>query len=114
MVNDDINVVAALCSVLPTYTELIIDSSQSVPCITYMQSNNTKRTNAKCGADLQYSDLGYEIKVWAKTKQEVLTNCDLVDDIMTGLGYTMTGGRELHYGNLYCFNMVYAGLAYEI
>lgn len=113
MVDDSQNIVTALSTILTTYYEQIVNDKYTLPCITYMMSNNTSRTNAKSGAQVKYSDVGYDIKLWAKSKSDINTYSSQIETKMNSLGYTLSGCRELLYGSVICLNMVYSGLGYE-
>lgn len=113
MVDDSKRIVSSLSLILPTTYEEFIHSPDNIPVITYIESNNILRTNAKQQANVRYSDLGYDVKLWAKTKADIELYSSQIETKMAELGYTLSGGREILYGDLICKLMVFSGLGYE-
>lgn len=93
MIDHHAQVVSALSTVLPTHYELTLTKDTAVPCISYMEANNAA---AMAGDTIGYSEISYQIKVWATAISIVQKNAKRVDDVMRGLGFKRTSSGELH------------------
>lgn len=102
--------VTVLSGILPTYYELFCDSSTTMPCITYRESNNYDHLT---GNTLGYSYVRYDIKVWGKVISDLSQYVQRVDRALNAIGYTRVTYQELTVNdNIECI-MVYEGLALE-
>ena len=93
MYNAHIEMVAALDSVLPAHYELFLDSKTAVPCISYMTIQNNVRVN---GDTLGYSNLAYQVKVWANDIALIVQYAQEIDNVLRPLGWKRTNYNELH------------------
>ena len=76
---------------LPVKYELFLTTDTEKPCITYKEANNSSH---KEGDTLWYSELTYDIKVWAKSVMEIALYSQKLDTLMRGLGFTRTSYAE--------------------
>ena len=87
--------VAALSEILPTYYEMTLHSGLSVPCISYMETNNYMETEA-IGATIGYSHLTYQVKVWGHDIAELQRYAAAIDNKLRPLGWKRTSSGELY------------------
>lgn len=93
MVDTKKEVVAALRKTgLNVYFEHFINSDTAIPCITYLEYDNSSLKN---GDTLGYSTVIYHIKVWSKDLKEITEYAAQVDDIMRGVGFVRRNTVEL-------------------
>lgn len=85
--------VASLSSVLPTHYEMTLTSKTKTPCISYMELNNS---NANMGDTLGYSNITYQIKIWANDIKTIQEYAPLVDDVMRSIGFRRISTNEMH------------------
>lgn len=110
MYTDNSNVFTGLSSILPTYTEMILNETET-PCITYICSNSVARDE---GDDIRYSDLYYSIKVWADTVSDIFDYAEQIDNLMFTLGYKRESSAMLNLDNAHlCLVMKYRAFAIE-
>ncbi len=102
--------VSALKDILPTYYELIVDSSIKLPCITYLEIDNSDNLT---GDTLGYSNLKMNVKIWANNMDDVMTYAPQVDTVMRNLGYSRIASNELIMGTQICKILTYEGLGLE-
>lgn len=93
MYNAHIEMVAALNNVLPTHYEMTLNSKTATPCISYMAIQNSVNVN---GDTLGYSNLGYQVKVWANDIASIMRYAKEVDDVLRPLGWKRTNYNELY------------------
>ena len=110
MLNEHKNIVTALNPILPTYYELVSDSTTPKPCITYCEQKNNQAESAD---NIGYSWVGYYIKIWDDDIARVQSNAILVDKAMREIGYKRISSTELFVDNDICKIMIYEGLGLE-
>lgn len=85
MIDTKKQVVAALCtSGLKVYYENFVDSATAIPCITYVEYDNSA---TKEGDTLGYSSITYHIKIWGKDLNTISEYSAKIDAIMRSLGF---------------------------
>lgn len=95
---------------LPVYYELFVDSSTKLPCLTYIETNNSSHLE---GDNLFYSNLSYNIKLWGDNLKQISPTVDKVNDIMRQLGFTRTAYNELAVGAQLCLILSYSSIGWE-
>ena len=78
---------------LPVHYEMTLHSGLATPCISYMNLQNAVRAN---GDTLGYSDLSYQVKVWANDIGTILMYAQDIDAALRPLGWTRTNYTELY------------------
>lgn len=103
----------ALNSVLPTYYELMLNSSINTPCISYICLNNFAQ---QTGDTREYSKVSYRVKVWGNDISKLLAYAQQIDDVLRPLGYKRVSCGELYdrESTMLQVIMTYEGLALEI
>lgn len=104
--------VTALNKILPTTYEMFLHSGMKTPCISYMELNNSASLE---GDTIGYSNVSYQVKVWA-TKLDAIQRYSLeVDKAMRGLGWKRTSCVELSDPNSSMIQkvMTYDAIAHE-
>ena len=86
-------IVIALNTILPTHYEMVLHSGLEVPCLSYMEINNYS-TNV--GDTFGYSRLAYQVKVWARSIEEIQAYALMVDAVMRPLGFKRVSSGELY------------------
>lgn len=81
---------------LPVHYEMTLHSGLATPCISYMNLQNAVRAN---GDTLGYSDLSYQVKVWANDIGTILMYAQDIDAALRPLGWTRTNYTELYDNN---------------
>ncbi len=110
MIDFDKQIVAALSNIgLPCYYENFITSEITLPCITYVENNNSSYLE---GDALRYSHLNYTIKLCMdnKTQQSYLP---LIDHTMIEMGFVRNSCTELVNGSVIEKIMDYEAIGYE-
>ncbi len=93
MIDTKKEVVAALRNTgLNVYFEHFVNSETPIPCITYVEYDNSSLAN---GDTLGYSTITYHIKVWSKDLKEITQYAARVDEIMRGVGFVRRNMVEL-------------------
>jgi len=95
---------------LPVYYELFVNSNTTVPCITYIEQNNSDLAN---GDTISYSNIAFQVKVWSKQVSDFYTYGALIDAAMKDMGYTRTFANPLFINNLGQFILRYEAIGYE-
>lgn len=85
--------VAALETVLPTHYEMTLHRGLSVPCYSYMETNNY--VNA-AGTTLGYSIVRYQVKVWANDIATIQRYALEADRVLRPLGFKRVASNELY------------------
>lgn len=93
MYNAHPELVAALKNVLPTHYEMTLTSKTAVPCISYMAINNYAEAT---GDTIGYSNLGYQVKVWANSIATIMQYAQEIDNVLRPLGWRRTSYNELY------------------
>lgn len=93
MIDFHSSLVAALKTVLPTHYEMTLTQGAKVPCISYMELNNSVDVN---GDTLGYSRITYQVKIWGHDIAELQGYAILVDAILRPLGFRRISSNELH------------------
>lgn len=107
MIDYNKELVAALETVLPTYYEMTLHSGIQTPCISYMETNNYVSTT---GDTLGYSNITFQVKVWATNIATVQKYALEVDEVLRPIGF-----KRVAAGELYDYNssMIQKILTYE-
>lgn len=102
----------ALNSILPTYYELMLNSSIKTPCISYIGINNYAQSD---GDTLGYSRVSYRVKVWGNDISKLLAYAQEIDDKLRPLGFKRVSCGELYdrESTMLQVIMTYEGLALE-
>ena len=109
MIDFDPNIVEALSEVLPCYYENFITEEITLPCITFVENNNSSYLE---GNTLRYSHINYTIKLWMddKNQQSYLAE---IDSIMKGMGFVRNSTNELVNGRVIEKIMDYEAIGFE-
>ena len=109
MIDFDKQIVEALSPILPCYYENFITGEITLPCITYVQNNNSSYAE---GDTLRYSQLNYTVKLWMdnKNQQSYLQDIDLA---MLDMGFRRNSANELVNGRVIERIMDYEAIGYE-
>ena len=92
MINVTPQIINALSKIgLKVYNENFL-KKESVPCISYYEYDNN--IDEYCDI-MEYSNIIYHIKVWAKTQKELVDYSAQIDDIMRNLGFKRTTCNDL-------------------
>ena len=102
--------VSTLNKILPTYYELIVDSSTELPCITYLEMDNSDDLT---GDTLGYSNITFNVKVWANSVDDAMLYGPQIDTAMRDIGYSRIASNELILGTQICKILTYQGLGIE-
>lgn len=86
MINYSPTLVTELKNIIPVYLEPL-KTKRAIPCLTYSEITNI---DSLIGDNLCYSDIAYQLKIWATTLKEVVANASLIDDKMKSLGFRRT------------------------
>lgn len=109
MIDFDPNIVEALSEVLPCYYENFITEEITLPCITFVENNNSSYLE---GDTLRYSHLNYTIKLWMDDKNQQSYLAD-IDSVMKGLGFVRNSTNELVNGRVIEKIMDYEAIGFE-
>lgn len=93
MYNAHVELVRALNSVLPAHYEMTLNSKTATPCISYMGIQNSVHVN---GDTLGYSNLSYQVKVWANDIAQIVQYAQVIDNVLRPLGWKRTNYNELY------------------
>lgn len=96
---------------LPVFYELFVNPQTPTPCITYIETTNN---DEQVGDTLQYSRVGFTIKVWAKRVEDLTINAQAIDRQLKLLGYRRISSNELFHGDMGQKIMRYEAIAYEV
>ena len=109
MIDFDPSIVEALSVILPTYYENFIIEDITLPCITYVENNNSSYLE---GDALRYSHLNYTIKLWMdnKTQQSYLSE---IDAVMKRMGFVRNSTNEIVNGRVIEKIMDYEAIGWE-
>lgn len=99
--------VAALETVLPTHYEMTLHSGLSTPCYSYMETNNYV---TESGTTLGYSNIRFQIKVWATDIATIQRYALEADRVLRPIGFKRTAANELYDNNS---SMIQKILTYE-
>ena len=102
--------VEALNTILPTYYEMIVDSSTETPCITYIEIDNSANEE---GQTLAYSTITYQIKIWGSNIADMENYAKQLDAVMRSIGFKRTSKNELWHNELGQYIFRYTALALE-
>ena len=112
MINYHTTLVSKLNKILPTHYEMVLHSGLTVPCLSYMELNNSVEAN---GDTIGYSRITYQIKVWANNIADLQRYALEVDNAMRELGFSRRASVELYDNNSSMMQkvMTYEALALE-
>ena len=116
MIDFDKNIMTALSAIevsegvyLPCYYENFITQDITLPCITYVENNNSSYLE---GDALRYSHLNYTIKLWMDNKtQQIYLNP--IDEAMLELGFVRQATNEIVNGRVIEKIMDYEAIGWE-
>lgn len=109
MLDNKKEIVAALSSILPIYYEYFRDDKAKFPCITYREYRNEQ--DSKKGSTVVWSNIGYNIKIWAGKVEDITKYAQQIDSVLRTLGYRRVSSQEYIQTNQICKSMQY--LIYE-
>lgn len=95
MIDYNKELVATLNNILPTHYEMVLHSGLSTPCISYMELNNYDITDT-LGANLGYSRITYQVKVWGSRLEDLQRYCKEIDKALKPLGFKRVSSGELY------------------
>lgn len=95
---------------LKVYNENFLTSKCEVPCISYYEYDNS--ISESCDI-IDYSNITYHIKIWAKTQKELVEYSIKADFIMRNNGYVRLTCNDLWTDTLGQRDMKYKALALE-
>lgn len=107
MINYHQELVAALSKVLPTHYEMTLHKGLKTPCYSYMETNNYV---AAAGTTLGYSNIRYQVKVWATDIATIQKYALMADEVLRPLGFKRVASNELYDNNS---SMIQKILTYE-
>ena len=111
MINVTPQIITALSQTgLKVYNENFL-KNESVPCISYYEYDNNIDENCDI---MEYSNIIYHIKIWAKTQKELVDYSSQIDKIMREQGFKRTGCNDLWTDTLGQRDLKYKALALEI
>lgn len=93
MIDFHSELVSALNTILPTYYELALTSSNKMPCISYQERNNYATDT---GDTLGYSRITYTVKVWGNEIGAIQEYVKQIDSVLRPIGFKRTSSNELH------------------
>ena len=92
MINYHQQLVSALNTILPTHYELVLHRGLAIPCISYMELNNSEN---EVGDTIGYSRIQYQIKVWGDNIGDLQTYALEIDKTLRPLGWKRISCKEL-------------------
>ena len=96
MIDYHASLVSALKTVLPTHYEMALTAKTATPCISYMEINNYDNV---VGDTLGYSNISYQIKVWANDIKVIQSYVQQIDKVLKPLGWKRISSGELYDNN---------------
>ena len=93
MINYHKQLVSALNTILPTHYELVLHRGLAIPCISYMELDNSEN---EVGDTIGYSRIQYQIKVWGDNIGDLQTYALAIDKVLRPLGFKRISSRELY------------------
>lgn len=84
--------VTALTTILPTYYEYLLGDNITLPCITYVEKTNE---NLVSGDTLSYSTIGFTIKLYSYSLDEIATYSKAIDTKLFSMGYERVSSNEI-------------------
>lgn len=109
MIDFDPSIVEALSVILPTYYENFITGEITLPCITYVENNNSSYLE---GDTLRFSHLNYTIKLWMDDKNQQHYLAD-IDEVMKRMGFIRNSANEIVSGRVIEKIMDYEAIGWE-
>ena len=109
MIDFDPSIVEALSVILPTYYENFITNEITLPCITFVENNNSSYLE---GDTLRYSHLNYTIKLWMDDKHQQSYLAE-IDSTMKRLGFVRNSANEIVSGRVIEKIMDYEAIGFE-
>ena len=112
MIDIHSTLVSALNTVLPTHYEMTLHRGLATPCISYMELNNYDDAT---GDTFGYSNIQYQIKVWADDIKVIQAYARQVDAVLRPLGFSRVSSGELYDNQSSMIQkiMTYSALAVE-
>lgn len=102
--------VAELNSILPTSYELIVQPTDKLPIITYVESGDYVSDTSKL---LEYNKKQFIIKLWADKVSEVGQYTETITDKLRAIGLKLTNYNELAFGKQICAIMTFNCMTYN-
>lgn len=87
-----------------------ISEKIATPCISYMEASNI---SSAIGDTLKYSEIVFQVKVWAETVDELLTITGSIDSALEKGGFTRTSATETTDNGLLVKILRYTATGYE-
>lgn len=87
-----------------------ISEKVATPCISYMEASNN---SSAIGDTLSYSEIVFQVKVWAETVDELLTITQNIDSALQGNGFIRTNSYETTDDGLLVKILRYTATGYE-
>lgn len=109
MIDFDKTIMTELSEILPCYYEHFITDEITLPCITYVENNNSSYLE---GDTLRYSYLNYSIKLWMDDKNQQTYLAD-IDSKMKSLGFVRNSTNEIVNGSVIEKIMDYEAIGFE-
>lgn len=108
MIDYHSSLVTTLSLILPTYYEMNISRELcEIPCISYMESNNSDYLT---GDTLGYSNIQYLIKVWGTNIEDLQGYSQSIDSALKEKGFKRVSSVEIYDANS---SMIQKVLTYE-
>jgi hypothetical protein len=92
MIDYHAELVSALKTILPVHYERALTAETKTPCISYMELTNVDTVT---GDTLGYSEISYQVKVWANKISDIQNYTLQVDRTLRPLGWKRVGSAEL-------------------
>lgn len=96
---------------LPVLHEHFLTKQSELPCITYRPGEDVQGLTGK---ELMYSNIHYNIKVWAKSIKDLTEISNKIDKVMRSIGFTRTSTTESWAGEIGQYELRYKAKALEI
>ena len=94
MYNAHPEIVTALKTIgLPVHYEMTLHSGLTTPCISYMAISNSVHMD---GDTLGYSNLYYQVKIWANDIAIIMQYAQEIDAVLRPLGWRRTNYNEMY------------------
>lgn len=94
---------------IPVYYDLFYKPGV-IPCVTYIEIDDSSLLD---GDTLRYSTLRYQIKIYAKTMADIVTNAGLIDTALFNAGWRRYSSIETNDDNYIIKVIRYVATGYE-
>ena len=110
MVDYKTQITSLLNTILPTYYEYFLGDDITLPCITYIESDNAVRVD---GDTMRYSYLTFTIKLYAYTVADIATYGPEIDEALKSAGFERLSSNEMKVNSQIVKIMNYRATALE-